>query len=117
MPLGEVLKMNAVALVFFVVLVVAHASLSWVLVTRPESIIQTIAKIPIRGGRPVLDAISSAGPYRWLLSGTSASDFIEVARTQPSNFPRLILGIRMLGMLSLLVNLSIVAIMIVLTVV
>ncbi len=104
--------MGTVALaVGFVLLIVAHAAITGFLVVRPARAIQVLFRLGFTK-RPWLAAVmripAMLPPWFWLWEGRSVEEVLEVARSNPEEFPRMVAAIRLLGAFALSVNVGIV---------
>jgi hypothetical protein len=102
---------NVIALVVgYVVLSGLHAVIAAYLIIRPGNIVSFFAR---PGGMErlvpegVMRRLARVAPYPWLLAGLGWDDFLERGAANPLEFGRLVGGVRLLGALALLMNLSV----------
>jgi hypothetical protein len=93
--------------------VAVHAAMSLFILLRPKRVVSFIAMLPFVT-RPemavIMRPVATLPPYRWLYEGQSYDEIMERLSLDPGAFPRLVLAIRILGGMSLAVNLLIVAV-------
>ena len=100
-------------------LLMAHAGFSALIVTRPNDVVAFIARhaasgIPAQGNN-ILQAVGKVPPYAWFVAGHGWDEFLDLAPDHPAEFRRLVLAVRLLGVLGLGVNLLIVVTTVTLT--
>jgi len=97
-------------------LFVTNAALAAYLARRPDDVVRIVARLAPHEGAVFMTSASRLGPYRWLLSGSDWGGFITTAPVAPEHFPRLVHAVRALGVATLLVNVSIIAVVVVMSI-
>jgi hypothetical protein len=110
---------NYLTLIGLAALFAANAAFAFWAARRPTEVLRLVARRAPRddgAGATAMTLVSRSAPYRWLLSGNDWFGFVQLAPVEPHRFPRLVPAIRSLGLVTLLLNLSIVTLVVALIV-
>lgn len=106
--------MTAVLMVSIVTGGVAHAVVSLYIALAPGRVLRLVLRLSPRSGWRAAGWMASVPPYTWLLGGRA----LEEAPSQETedDFPRMVMAIRMIGVLSLATNAAVAGTIVVLLV-